>query len=265
MLTPQNDGPTGRHTLNRELQALLNGDQEAQGIMIVRGEQTIEVRHGDRVIVNSNDADLGVFNGEVGTVTGLTVPRSIEVDFSDRSVTFAGEKKRMLDLAYAITGHKSQGSQAPIVLVPVFASAVLSREWLYTAITRAQERAILIGDGAAMQSCLAIQRAADRRTTLVEAIGARGFGAGDWFRGRDPYAFHEATAITHTRRRGAPWRTSCGFDTRGVGWYEAGWLTTRRPCLRCTASAGEPVAPFPAGLPDPNLLVSNTNLAELEA
>jgi exodeoxyribonuclease V alpha subunit len=100
----------------------------------------------------------------------VTVPRSLDVEIDGNVITFAGEDKRLLTLAYAITGHKSQGSEALIVIVPVFKSRVLSREWLYTVITRARERCILIGDESAIQACISVQRCNERRTGLVEAI-----------------------------------------------------------------------------------------------
>jgi exodeoxyribonuclease V alpha subunit len=107
-------------------------------------------------------------------VVDLMVPRSLDVEIDGEVITFAGEDRRLLTLAYAITGHKAQGSEAPTVIVPVFRSRVLSREWLYTVITRAQERCYLIGDVQAIQSCIKVQRAQERRTGLVEAITRTG-------------------------------------------------------------------------------------------
>ena len=129
-----------------------------------------EMRIGDRVMVTKNSSELGVFNGQVGVVTDVVVPRSLDVDIDGQVITFAGEDKRLLTLAYAITGHKSQGSEAPIVIAPIFPSRVLSREWLYTVITRARERCILIGDEAAIQGCIKVQRCNERRTGLVDAL-----------------------------------------------------------------------------------------------
>jgi len=100
----------------------------------------------------------------------LIVPRSLDVEIDGDVITFAGEDRRLLTLAYAITGHKAQGSEAPTVITPIFRSRVLSREWLYTVITRARERCYLIGDIQAIQSCIKVQRAQERRTGLVEAI-----------------------------------------------------------------------------------------------
>jgi exodeoxyribonuclease V alpha subunit len=180
VLTPTNDGPCGRYALNALLQPILNPGKVGTGIVQYAGstkdpDGTVEKRQeelclGDRVMVIRNHSELGVFNGQVGTVVDLMVPRSLDVEIDGEVIHFAGEDRRLLTLAYAITGHKAQGSEAPTVIVPVFRSRVLSREWLYTVITRARERCYLIGDVQAIQSCIKIQRSQERRTGLVEAI-----------------------------------------------------------------------------------------------
>lgn len=180
VLTPTNDGPCGRYALNALLQPILNPGKIGSGIAQYAGstkdpDGTVEKRQeelclGDRVMVIRNHSELGVFNGQVGIVVDISVPRSLDVDIDGEVITFAGEDRRLLTLAYAITGHKAQGSEAPTVIVPVFPSRVLSREWLYTVITRARERCYLIGDVSAIQSCIKVQRSKDRRTGLVEAI-----------------------------------------------------------------------------------------------
>ena len=178
VLTPTNDGDTGRLELCRLLQAEANAAEEGEGITQYVGTSTDpdgtirkrkeEIRHGDPVMVTRNNRELEVFNGQVGRVTAVHAPRSFDVEIDGRTVIFAGEDKRSLTLAYALTGHKAQGSEAPIVIAPIFPSRVLSREWLYTVITRAKEKCYLIGDVAAMQACLSVQRAQDRHTGLVE-------------------------------------------------------------------------------------------------
>jgi exodeoxyribonuclease V alpha subunit len=180
VLTPTNDGPCGRYALNALLQPILNPGKVGTGIVQYAGstkdpDGTVEKRQeelclGDKVMVMRNHSELGVFNGQVGTVVDVMVPRSLDVEIDGEVIRFAGEDRRLLTLAYAITGHKAQGSEAPTVIVPVFRSRVLSREWLYTVITRARERCYLIGDVQAIQSCIKIQRAQERRTGLVEAI-----------------------------------------------------------------------------------------------
>lgn len=180
VLTPTNDGPCGRWVLNQLLQPILNPGKIGTGIKQYAGstkdpDGTLQKREeelclGDRVMVIRNHSELGVFNGQVGTVVDVMVPRSLDVEIDGEVIHFAGEDKRLLTLAYAITGHKAQGSEAPVVIAPIFRSRVLSREWLYTVITRAKERCYLIGDVQAIQGCITVQRAQDRRTGLVDAI-----------------------------------------------------------------------------------------------
>lgn len=184
VLTPTNDGPCGRYALNALLQPILNPGKAGSGIVQYAGstkdpDGTVEKHQeelclGDRVMVIRNHSELGVFNGQVGTVVDVMVPRSLDVEIDGEVIHFAGENRRLLTLAYAITGHKAQGSEAPTVIVPVFRSRVLSREWLYTVITRARERCYLIGDVQAIQSCIKVQRSQDRRTGLVDAINRTG-------------------------------------------------------------------------------------------
>lgn len=188
ILTPTNDKPTGRHALNQLLQPLLNNAEPGSGITQYLASTTDpdgtvnkrseELRLGDRVMVQKNDSDLGVFNGQVGTIIAVPTNKQVVVRIDDREVWFKGEQTRLLTLAYAITGHKSQGSEAPVVIVVVERTRVLGREWAYTCMTRARERCIFIGDMEALQGCLAVQRAAERRTGLVARVAA--LQAAEW-------------------------------------------------------------------------------------
>lgn len=182
VLTPTNDGPSGRYALNKLLQPLLNKTTPGEGITQYVGSGTDpendgtrrseELRKLDRVMITKNIADLGVFNGQTGTVISVEQPKALTVEVEGRLVRFTGENKRHVTLAYAITGHKSQGSEAKVIIAPIFQSRVLSREWLYTVLTRARESAYLIGDMGAVQGCLEIQRAEERHTGLVQRIHA---------------------------------------------------------------------------------------------
>jgi len=182
VLTPTNDGPVGRYALNQVLQTALAEAPAGSGITQyvpsakdpdgTVHKRSEELRPGDRVMVTRNSSELGVFNGQTGTVVEVHAQKSLDVDIDGATVNFEGENKRMLTLAYAITGHKSQGSEAPIVIAPIFPSRVLSREWLYTVMTRGKEQCILIGDVPAIQACISVQRCNERRTGLVEAIRA---------------------------------------------------------------------------------------------
>ena len=170
VLTPTNDGPCGRHALNALLQPILN-----PGCLGTKDPDSSAEKHEeelclhDRVMVMRNNSELDVFNGQIGIIVDL-MARSLDVEIDGKVISILGENKQLLTLAYAITGHKSQGSEAPVVVAPIFRSHVLSREWLYTVITRARERCYLIGDVQAIQACINVRRSQDRRTGLVAAI-----------------------------------------------------------------------------------------------
>lgn len=173
VLTPKNDGESGRHTLNGDLQRLLNANEQGCGIELRSDANSYELRRNDRVIITKNSTELGVSNGEVGTISAVHAPRSIIVQLDDRQVELKGEDRYICQLGYALTVHKAQGSEAPIVIIPVFHSRVLDRAWLYTALTRARSHVYLIGDVAAIQSCIRIARMHERRTGLQARIHQR--------------------------------------------------------------------------------------------
>jgi exodeoxyribonuclease V alpha subunit len=180
VLCPTNDGATGRLELNKILQPRYNDAPVDSGIRQWVGtskdpdgsirKREEEIRRGDRVMVTKNNRELGVFNGQTGIVVDVSVPRSFDVEIDGRVITFSGEHRKSCTLAYAITGHKSQGSEAPFIVAPIFPSQVLSREWLYTVLTRAKKAAYLVGDIGAIQACLAVRRSHMRRTGLVARI-----------------------------------------------------------------------------------------------
>lgn len=248
VLCPRNDGPSGRHRLNTVLQAIYNGAQAGRGVtQKVQGkEESIEyeLRVGDKVMVTKNQSELGVFNGDTGKVVSVNPPKVVTVDFDGRQVNFVGADQKLLQLAYAITIHKSQGSEAPVVISPIFFSRILSRELLYTGLTRARKQVYLLGDPAAIQGCIRTVRISERRTGLVarlaEMVGRttpsqRPIGATHRFTG---------SLVYHARRKAIPWRTLCGLTTTGD---ESGhmWITEARPCKRCLAASGVALAPFP--------------------
>ncbi|HVA88671.1 MAG TPA: RNase H family protein, partial [Chloroflexota bacterium] len=137
------------------------------------------IRVGDPVIVTRNGKELNVSNGERGTVTAIDASGSISVDLAGHGgpVVFRDWARKDLELAYAITGHKSQGNQAPVVIValpepstPNRPSRMAYREWLYTALTRAERQAYLVGDPEAIKECIANPRGEARRTGLAPLL-----------------------------------------------------------------------------------------------
>jgi len=139
-----------------------------------RPHGALALRVGDRVIQTRNNYNLGVFNGDGGTITAIA-DGEVAVDFGDgRAVAYAPADLLDLDHAYALTVHRAQGSEWPGVIVLVSSShgPMLSRNLLYTALTRARRVAVLIGDEAAIARAVAERGDGARRTGLAALLTA---------------------------------------------------------------------------------------------
>ena len=157
-------------SLNSLLQAQLNppaGQAE-------RPHGALPLRVGDRVIQTRNNYRLGVFNGDGGTLVDLDA-EWLQVDFGDgRTVAYGGADALDLDHAYCLTVHRAQGSEWPGVVVLAHSSygPMLSRNLLYTAITRARKAVVIVGDEAGIARAVAQTRDRDRCTGLKELLAA---------------------------------------------------------------------------------------------
>lgn len=142
VLTPMRRGTLGTIELNQMLQQALNPTGPAVG-----GMQR-QFRIGDKVIQNQNNYDLDVYNGDIGRIEGIhPETRQIRVRFGRRAVLYPLENLDELELAYAITIHKSQGSEYPasVVLLHTSHFIMLRRNLLYTAVTRGKNLVVVIG------------------------------------------------------------------------------------------------------------------------
>jgi exodeoxyribonuclease V alpha subunit len=169
VLTPMNRGPAGAVALNAALQEALN----PRGVSLVRGARTFRV--GDKVMQLRNDYDKSVFNGDVGFITGIDEGDVVmTVRFDDRDVSYDASELDQLVLAYACTVHKSQGSEYPAVVIPLLTThfVMLSRNLLYTAVTRGKRLVVLVSDPRALELALSERRREDRRTRLSERLSA---------------------------------------------------------------------------------------------
>jgi exodeoxyribonuclease V alpha subunit len=167
VLTPMNRGPLGTHTLNRELQNLLN----PIGREIRANDRTF--REGDRVIQLRNNYDKGVFNGSIGRILAIdTAKARINVAFEETHAEYELAELDELALAYAISVHKSQGSQYPAVVMPIHSShyVMLRRNLLYTAITRAERVCVLVGTRSALQQAVRNQDERRRFSRLAARL-----------------------------------------------------------------------------------------------
>ncbi len=177
VLTPIRRGLLGTDGLNPLLRDLMNPERSGQPQFTAKGG--LVFREGDRLMQTKNAYSKNVFNGDMGVVVAIRPDLAEDddddrlwVQFPDQTVGFSTDEAQMLRLAYATTVHKSQGSEYPIVLFPLFYDAyvMLHRNLVYTALTRAKERLWLYTEAAALW--LALQRGdgAERQTGLVEAL-----------------------------------------------------------------------------------------------
>ncbi|MBR6782083.1 MAG: ATP-dependent RecD-like DNA helicase [Clostridia bacterium] len=159
IITPSRKGEAGTENLNRRLQKELN--PPAKGKRELTFRDTV-FRVGDRVMQTKNNYDItwesgssvdrtegsGVFNGDIGTVIFVDPAEGeMVVSFDDKEATYTGDMLDELEHAWAVTVHKSQGSEYPFVIIPVYNAPplLLVRNLLYTAVTRAQRMVILVG------------------------------------------------------------------------------------------------------------------------
>ena len=177
VLTPTRKGPAGTENLNRLLQEALNPAKPGQP-EIRWGERIF--RPGDRVMQTRNDYDIlwekedgtvgsGVFNGDVGRIQAIDPAGEwLAILYEDRKALYSLEMLSEIDLAYAQTVHKAQGSEYPCVVLCAMPSApgLMVRGVLYTALTRARELLILVGDDVAVREMAANDRRARRYSGL---------------------------------------------------------------------------------------------------
>lgn len=173
VLAPQRTTDCGTSALNRIMQAAMNPPRQGELVFKVKGgEDAVELRVGDRVIQTRNDYEIGVMNGECGVVVAVQ-PGGVLVDIEGTGeVTFTGLAAHRLQLAYALTIHKSQGSEWPWVVVLCHSSHsyMLSRALIYTAITRAKQGVVLVGDDTGLERALGNTKDSRRNTTLAARI-----------------------------------------------------------------------------------------------
>ena len=177
VLTPTRKGPAGTISLNRCLQAALNPPAEDKR-ELQWGEWLF--REGDRIMQTRNDYDVvwekpdgtvgtGMFNGDVGKILKIDPSGEwLEVEFDGRTALYGAEQLSEIDLAYAQTVHKAQGSEYRCVVLCAMPAApsLMVRGVLYTALTRARELLILVGDDAAVRAMAANDRRQKRYSGL---------------------------------------------------------------------------------------------------
>ncbi|MCI8328546.1 MAG: ATP-dependent RecD-like DNA helicase [Oscillibacter sp.] len=187
VLTPTRKGSAGTMNLNRCLQEALN-PKTPEKRELLWGERLF--REGDRVMQTRNDYDViwerpdgtmgtGMFNGDVGRIVKIDDSGEwLELNFDGRSAVYGAEQLNELDLAYAVTVHKSQGSEYRAVVLAAMPAApsLMVRGVLYTALTRARELLIVVGDDAALRAMAANDRRQKRYSGLRWRLANRRAG-----------------------------------------------------------------------------------------
>lgn len=177
VLTPTRKGPCGTAALNRLLQSTLNPKAPGKRELLWGGRL---FREGDRIMQNRNDYDVtwtradgtvggGIFNGDVGTILQIDPGGEwLELDFDGRTAAYSADMLHEIDLAYAVTVHKSQGSEyrCAVLCVQPCAQSLMVRGVLYTALSRARELLIAVGDDAAIRAMAANDRQQRRYSGL---------------------------------------------------------------------------------------------------
>lgn len=176
VICPSKKGETGTQNLNRLLQSALNPPHKDKGEITVAGQV---FRTGDKVMQVKNNYNIeweskddkgrGIFNGDIGILKSIdTKSRTVEVDFDGRETTIPGENLSELELAYAVTVHKSQGSEFKAVILPVIGLVpnLAYRNLLYTAVTRAKDMLVTVGSAEQIQYMTANDKKAKRYSAL---------------------------------------------------------------------------------------------------
>ena len=184
VISPSRRGEAGTENLNIILQAALNPPAHGKKEIKFRD---ILFREGDRVMQTRNNYDLewtdedeskvgqGIFNGDIGVIREIR-RASVTVDFDGRIVDYDYDLLEDLETAYAVTVHKSQGSEYRTVIIPVCSSTpslLLTRNLLYTAVTRAQRRVIIVGQEQTVKRMVDNVRQSSRYTGLALRLRER--------------------------------------------------------------------------------------------
>lgn len=169
VLVPMNRGAVGTQKINYDLQSFLNPGTHGQQIM--NAGTTYKI--GDRVMQLRNNYDKNVFNGDIGTIKEInTEDRILKVNYDEREVEYESAELDELVLAYAISIHKSQGSEYSAAIIPIFMQhfTLLQRNLIYTAITRAKKLAIFMGQPRAIAMAIKNNKGTVRTTFLQQYL-----------------------------------------------------------------------------------------------
>jgi exodeoxyribonuclease V alpha subunit len=182
VLTPSRRGDAGTAALNLRLQEKLNPagvkrEREFGGVVFREGDKVMQIRNDYDIMytTKSGGAGTGVYNGDLGVIARLDLAQeTLTVDFDDKTVEYMFEQMLDLEPAYAVTVHKSQGSEyrAVILALPPGMPRLATRAVLYTAITRARELLIVVGDAEVFETMVQNDKRAKRYSGLRARLRA---------------------------------------------------------------------------------------------
>ena len=169
IIAPMRRGAVGSNALSKYIQIYhkKKSVEESPSVRIMGQELCV----GDKVIQNTNNYELEIFNGEIGTIYAISKTH-VFVRFPDKDIPIPLDEAQGLSLAYAITVHKSQGSEYSTVIIPFIRAyhRMLKRNLLYTAVTRARERVIILGTEQAIRMAVDTIEGNTRHTLFKERL-----------------------------------------------------------------------------------------------
>lgn len=167
IITPMHKGVVGATNLNMELQKALNSNQE----IVIRGSKVFKCY--DKVMQIKNNYEKDVFNGDIGRITKLDQEnQEVLISFDDREISYDYTDLDEIVLAYAVSVHKSQGSEYPAVIIPILTQhyILLQRNLIYTAVTRGKRLVVVIGTKRALAMGIGNVKTQKRYTRLRERL-----------------------------------------------------------------------------------------------
>ena len=180
VITPSKKGAGGVEMLNAELQEKINPpgknkkEKSAHGTLFRVGDKVMQtVNNYDIEWKRGSQEGLGIFNGDIGIIEDISLAESVmRIKFDDRIATYGFDLLEELELAYAITVHKSQGSEYPVVIIPMYSCPpmLMTRNLLYTAVTRAKKMVIMVGRADIVSKMVSNNSELKRYTTLKKRI-----------------------------------------------------------------------------------------------
>ena len=170
VLSPMTRGVVGTRNLNKVLQQLINPPHEDKD-ELARGDSMLRI--GDRVMQLKNDYNREVFNGDLGMVMSIDLTeKEVTINFDEREVVYDFADLNEITLAWATSIHKSQGSEYPVVILPLYTQhyVMLSRNLFYTGLTRAKKLALIVGSEKAIAIAIKQVKQQQRYTKLKERL-----------------------------------------------------------------------------------------------